>query len=351
MVRRAAISSSGEEPTYYTFVPVEGHLQIPGVRTVSRVGRYDATPSINPAPTAAQFIGVDRETFGSVSYFRNDFASDNLGGLMNRLAMDRSAVLISNDLSASARLRVGDLFATAVKTQAGPTVITLTVAGTFNMFPNDNTKKSKTEFLIGNLDYLFETLGTPVPYDVLLSTEPNIVLDDLIDQAGSQGYYILSGKNARTIIQEGQALPQRQGVFGVLSAGFISASFLTLIGFVLAAMISFRQRAIQLGMLRTVGLSAGQTGTYIVLEQSLLIVLGALAGSGLGVLVSRMFIPFMQVGGNVAGNALPFDIRIAWSDIAYIYAALGLALLGALGFMLWSLRRMKAFEAVKLGAM
>ena len=39
------------------------------------------------------------------------------------------------------------------------------------------------------------------------------------------------------------------------------------------------------------------------------------------------------------------------ATIAYIYAALGLALLFALGFMLWSLRRMKAFEVVKLGAM
>lgn len=342
--------SSSDEPTYYTFVPVDGHLQIPGVKAVSRIGRYDATPNVSPAPLATQFIGVDRETIGRVLYFRADFSDEQLGALMNRLAMDRSAVLVSRDLAAASRLRVGDSLAASVKTLAGSTVLTMTVAGTFNNFPNDNTKKSKTEYLIGNLDYLFETLGTPVPYDVLLATDSNIVLDDLIDAAGSQGYYILSGKNARAMILEGQALPQRQGVFGVLSAGFISASFLTLIGFVLAAMISFRQRAIQLGMLRTVGLSAGQTSTYIVLEQSLLILLGALAGSGLGVLVSRLFIPFMQVGGTIAGNALPFDVRIAWSDIVYIYGALGLALLGALVFMLWSLRRMKAFEAVKLGA-
>lgn len=342
--------SAGEEPTYYTFVPVEGHLEIPGVRAVTRVGRYDAEPRVQPAPVSAQFIGVDRDTFGSVSYFRNDFASSNLGDLLNKLALDRSAVLISSDFAASTRLRVDEPLVTSVKTQAGNTVITLTVAGTFSMFPNDNTKKAKTEFMIGNLDYLFEEMGTPVPYDVLMRTESNIVMDDLIDQAGSLGYFVLSGKSARTIIQDVQALPQRQGVFGVLSAGFIAASLLTLLGFVLAALISFRQRAIQLGMLRTIGLSAEQTGTYIVLEQSMLIVLGALAGSGLGVLVSRLFIPFMQVGGTVVGNALPFDIRIAWSDIVYIYAALGLGLLFALGFMLWSLRRMKAFEAVKLGA-
>jgi putative ABC transport system permease protein len=91
-------------------------------------------------------------------------------------------------------------------------------------------------------------------------------------------------------------------------------------------------------------------GFFIALEQVLLIGLGALAGSLLGVLVSQLFIPFMQVGGSLANTIPPFVVRIAWRDLLLIYASLGVALIVALSIMLVSLRRLKAFEAIKLGA-
>jgi putative ABC transport system permease protein len=136
----------------------------------------------------------------------------------------------------------------------------------------------------------------------------------------------------------------------LLSAGFIAASTLTIIGFVLSALISFRARAIQLGVLRTVGLSAPQLGLYIAFEQVILIGLGTLAGSGLGLLISRLFIPFLQVGGSLITSIPPFAVRIAWNDLVFIYIAIGVALVLALLIMLWLLARLKAFEAIKLGA-
>ena len=347
-----------EEPVYYTFVPVQEHLRIPGVKAASRVGTYRATLKITNAPANAQFIGVDRADFPQSAYFRLDFAQQTLGDLMNILASDSSAVLVSEEFLAKTRLRIGEPLAMSISTiSTNAPVISFTIAGTYRLFPSEvslnNNGDEPPTYFIGNLDYFFENAGTPLPYDVLLSTDtknPESGLDKIVDRAGSLGFLVLAGYDSRAIIKEQQARPERQGVFGLLSAGFISASLLTIIGFVLSALISFRARAIQLGMLRTVGLSAGQMGTFIVLEQVILIGLGALAGSGLGYLVSRLFIPFMQVGGSMAANVPPFIVRIAWENLALIYGALAIALFIALTIMMLLLRRLKAFEAIKLGA-
>lgn len=338
------------EPQYYTFVPVQEHLRIPGVRSVARVGSYDAEPRVRGAIEDSKFIGVDRVDFQNTAFFRDDFATQPLGALMNALALDPAALLVPPDFLVRNSLRVGeDVLMSIDSVGVGRTPITFTVAGTFELFPHD-ARDGGEELFVGNLDYFFESAGTALPYDVLVAVEPGATLDGVVDAAGTLGFLVINGEDSRQIVRLAQAQPERRGMFGLLSAGFIAASLLTIIGFVLSAVITFRSRRIQLGMLRTVGLSAWQMAGFVALEQVLLIGLGALAGSALGVVVSQLFIPFMQVGGSLASTVPPFIVRIAWRDLMLIYASLGVALVVALTIMLASLRRLKAFEAIKLGA-
>ena len=274
-----------------------------------------------------------------------------LGNMMNLLAQDRSAVLVPQAFLSQNRLRIGEPLHMNVATLVGSVPVTLTIAGTYNLWPYDYTliKKDATLF-IGNLDWFFEQAGTELPYDVLLTTDAHLAERATRERATPLGYNVVKINNARDLVDAAQALPERQGLFGLLSAGFIAASMLTIVGFVLSALISFRARAIQLGMLRTVGLSAAQMGTYIAFEQLILIGLGTIGGSSLGLLISQLFIPFLQVGGSLVTSIPPFVVRIAWNDLLYIYIAIGAALIFALLIMLGLLRRLKAFEAIKLGA-
>lgn len=339
-----------EEPLYYTFVPVSEHLRIPGVKAAARVGEYMVQPQARNVAEKNALIGVDRVDFQQTAYFRDDFSPQPLGSLMNTLASNPSALLVQRNFLAQNNLRIGEPLVLNVNAGALPShPISFTIAGTFDMFPHANPEEQRDLF-VGNLDYIFENLGTAVQYDVLLAVAPDTDLNKIVDQAGSLGFLVVNGDDTGAAIREAQVQPERRGLFGLLSAGFIAASLLTMVGFVLSAVITFRSRRIQLGMLRTVGLSAWQMGFFIALEQVLLIGLGALAGSLLGVLVSQLFIPFMQVGGSLANTIPPFVVRIAWRDLLLIYASLALALLVALVIMLASLRRLKAFEAIKLGA-
>jgi putative ABC transport system permease protein len=151
------------------------------------------------------------------------------------------------------------------------------------------------------------------------------------------------------LIDEAQLQPERQGVFGLLSVGFMAAAFLTVLGFLIYSFVSFTQRYIELGVLRAIGLSVGQMAVFLVAEQLTLVATGAVAGTGLGVLVSRLFIPFFQVQSGSHPFIPPFVVQIAWQEIFYIYAVFGAMFVLAVMALLISLRRMRVFEAIKLG--
>jgi putative ABC transport system permease protein len=150
-------------------------------------------------------------------------------------------------------------------------------------------------------------------------------------------------------IAEEQQRPERQGLFGLLSVGFISAALLTVVGFLLYAMFSFRRRVVELGVLRALGLSTRQMTAFLSWELALLIGLGAAVGTALGVGCSRLFIPYLQVGSSGVAQIPPFVVQIAWPAIVRIYALFGLLFLAALAGLVALLLRMKIFQAVKLG--
>ncbi len=134
-------------------------------------------------------------------------------------------------------------------------------------------------------------------------------------------------------------------MFGLLSIGFAAAAGLTVLGFLVFSVVSFRRRFIELGMLRAVGLSAGQMAAFLAGEQALIILAGGILGTGLGAWASQLFIPFLQIGPQTP----PFIVRIAWNDLLVIYAIFGAMLAVAVVVLIALLVRMRLFEAIKLG--
>lgn len=122
---------------------------------------------------------------------------------------------------------------------------------------------------------------------------------------------VVSAESARGIIAEEQLRPERQGVFGLLSVGFVAAAALTVLGFLVYAIVSFQRRFIELGMLRAIGLSVGQMSAYLSAEQAFIVISGMGLGTLIGVAASTLFIPFLQVGLGSAAQVPPFIVKIA----------------------------------------
>jgi putative ABC transport system permease protein len=179
----------------------------------------------------------------------------------------------------------------------------------------------------------------------------------LLDPAATRAQVVENGLNtlvddwtaASVQITTEQRRPERQGLFGLLSVGFGASALLTVLGFLLYALFSFRRRFIEMGMLRAIGLSATQLRALLASELVFLILIGLAVGTALGIAVSQWFIPFLQLGTATTAHYPPFIVEIAWPAIVQIYVLFGLLFLAAFGGLAALLMRMKIFQAVKLG--
>ncbi len=337
-----------QEGPRWLFLPVSEHLRVPGVRAATRVGDYRATSNIGGRQQVGRLLGVDRIDFPAVAFWRADFAwNQPLAGLMNLLAVDRANLLVSQDFMARNGLAVGDPLRLTVSIAGETQAIEFTVAGPLGLFPTLYPQDGP--FFVANLDYVYESMGGTFPYDVWLATDSAVPGDQVVTDVRGLKLVVASASDARATIAAEQTRPERQGLFGLLSVGFLAAAALTVLGFLVYAIVSFQRRFIELGMLRAVGLSVAQMAGYLAGEQALLILAGGGLGTALGVWASSLFIPYLQVGADKTARVPPFVVQIAWDQLWTIYAVFGAMFVIAVAVLVALLVRMKVFEAVKLG--
>ncbi len=341
---------AGNSADSWHFLPVSEYLKVEGVDSVVRLGTYSARAFYGDKSSEGTFFGVDRLDFPKVVFWRDDFAAESLGSLMNRLAMDRAGVLVPNSFLRQSGLKVGDPILLRVYTFGKSNAIHLNIVGSFDYFPTWYPQNGP--LFVGNLSYFFKRIHEDYPYRVLLSVKDGV---DPVSIGRNRlpglapGAQYANWDTPALEIAATQAQPERQGLFGFLFIGFAAAALLSALAFLLYVLFSFRQRFIELGALRAAGLSMRQMSGYMAWELTFLILLGVSIGTGFGVLASKLFIPFLQIGSKLSALVPPFKVLIAWPVIFQTYWMLA-ALFGVtLVILLASLRRMKIFMAVKLG--
>ncbi len=341
-------NSDTSKEARWLFLPVTEHLTVDGVQAAARVGDYSATANIGDSQQVGRILGIDRIDFAKVAYFRPDFAgNESLGGVLNRLAVARNMILVNRSFMEQNSLQVGDPLIMSVEAGGKVAQMEFVIAAPLDYFPTLYTQDGP--FFVAHLDYLYEQLGGQFPYNVWIAKEPGQTGSEVVQGVRALGLNVVSAEDAQEKIRLEQGRPERQGLFGLLSVGFSAAALLTVLGFAIFAVVSFQRRYIELGMLRAIGLSMGQMALYLAGEQITIILTGMGLGTALGYSASVLFIPFFQVGRSAKALVPPFVVQIAWDQISIIYAIFGVVFVLAVAILLLLLRRMKVFEAIKLG--
>jgi putative ABC transport system permease protein len=339
---------TSEDEPLWLFLPVSEHLDVAGVEAAARVGDYSATANIGGRQQAGQILGIDRVDFPGVAFFRSDFAyNESLGELMNRLAVASDGILVSSSFLTQQGLTVGDPLRLTVGVAGDYAEVSFTIVGSLGLFPTLYPQDGP--FFVANLDHIHNALGGTYPYDVWLATDAAADSDTVVEGVRDLGLVVVTARDARETIAAEQTRPERQGLFGLLSVGFIAAAMLTVIGFLVYAVVSFQRRFIELGMLRAIGLSTRQMATFLAGELAVLILTGVILGAGLGVWASTLFIPYFQVGSDKTALVPPFVVQVAWQQLGVILVIFGAMFVVAVAVLAVLLSRMKVFEAVKLG--
>ncbi len=305
-------------------------LQIPGVLGATRVGNYARAEMYLTArdKVRCRYIAIDRLTYPEVAWFREDFAKEPLGGLMNRLALTSEAILVPDGFLEENHLQIGDQVPMLVVIDYDLKIRSIfVIAGTYKYFP---TVYDQDEIvIIGNLDYLTFFLGVTAPHDILLrvkdSADGKEVLKSVQGNLGIPS--IVHDQDARAMINEEQSKFERVGVFGTLTVGFLAAVVMAAMGLLIYTYASLRERLQRFTILRAIGLLHRQIMGQVVMEYTFLTAYGAAAGAIIGIAASMLFVPFFRVTGGESGVVplpplIPVIARDRVEQVAIVFVSI-----------------------------
>ena len=280
--------------------------------------------------------------YAGVGWLRSDLAPHHLYDYLNLLIQVPEGVLVSGSAAKAAGLRSGDW----ISVRIGNEDVDFMIVGTLEYWPT--IVDAAMPFAVANLDYIQQST-TLQPYEVWLRVTPEFRLQTAVDLLREQGIWVINIKDLNRELVEGRREPQRMGLYGMLSLGFIVSVVITVMGYFLYTLLSLHSRMLQFGILRTIGLSLWQLIAMLSLEQLLSVGLGVLLGLSIGQLTSRLYLPFIQYRADVGADFIPFIVVTEGTDTWKIVGVLGLVLMAALIVLAVLLSRMRLHQAVKLG--
>jgi len=329
--------------TGYHLPPVEDLLALDGVAAVSRIGRYPARLVAGTQPITGAVVGVDRAALAAVARFRVDYATEPLSILLNKLAGERTGLIVSRQTADTYHLEPGQEVTLQLQALDTWYDARVRIIDVIDYFPT--LDPAAGFFAITNLDPLFELAGTALPHDFWLRLAPGTGPDHVLAQLRARQFPVLGWSAPATALAAARAEPARRGVLGFLSVGFVASVVLTLIASIVQSAAAFRSQATQLGALRAIGLSERSVGLYVILSQGLAALGGIAGGTSIGVLTTLLFLPLLDFSGGLP----PYLVRVAWDDIVAVYAVFAGVLLAVTLLTTLLLSRTRVATIIRLG--
>ena len=345
-------SSGGSGPVMDgtgTWIPTVAEFEeLPGVTAAARVGNYNAELEVTGGEVLRlNFLAVDRVDFARVAWFRDDFADDSLGGLMNRLALSPNSILVPQAVMGPLNWREGDEVNLQVSMVRGHSVQDqFVIAGSYDQFA---TIYHQPWTVIGNMDHVFALAGTDFTHNIWLGVDESVEAIELKQAIRRMGIEPTRWRHVPTRIIEEQARMERVGIFGTLSVGFLAAAIMGFLALLVHSYASLQDRMFQFGVLRAVGVMRSQIIGQITIEYIFLTSYGTIAGAVIGSLCSILFSPFFRVTAAVRNPLPPLVPLIAENEIAVLAAVFAAAIVLVEVSVTFQALTRRLFDALRMG--
>jgi putative ABC transport system permease protein len=329
--------------------PFEPYMKLPGVRLATKVAQGPVTV-ILPGQRVVNinYMGIVPEEFGRTAWVRNDLFPIHWFHYLNAIAGTPQGALISENLRQTFDLKFGDIVTMKWDEKNTLNVIIL---GTFKYWPSwfPVDKEGKDQFLmVTNLNYLFGFTGVK-PYNVWIDRDPSVPLKELYTEIREQKLPVVKVIDTAGDVSRQKEDPVLQGINGVFSLGFIICIIICATGFFLYWLFSLKERTLQLGILRAMGLSQREITIMLLTEQFILIGTSFTAGILTGGLASRLFVPLLQLADAATLQIPPFQVFVEPADIIRLLVlCLVLFSAGAL-FFVRLIHTMQISRSLKMG--
>ncbi len=213
-------------------------------------------------------------------------------------------------------------------------------------------------FVITNVDRVITTrnlvLGRATRYypnEVWLQvTDDEEQRAAVIDVLNSGGYRAHTLYDQTEMLSELKADPLiAAGWGGVLLIAFIGVTLVSGLGFVVYAYLSARGRQLEFAILRTIGFSLRQIISLVCLEQLFAIGAGMGIGTFIGLKLSTIMMPFLQLTESGQRVVPPFTPVTDWSTIGIAYIILIVAFIITISLVVLFFRRVALHRTLRMG--
>lgn len=353
----ASSTTTEESSLRYVEPEYEGYTLLPQAASVTKVlNDADITLSLPSSGMlkGVRLMGINTKEFGNTAWFDESLLPTHWYHYLNAISQNAEAVLVSENFEEYG-YKLGDVLNyrnSAGKSTRGVIYGFVPYWPTYNAVVSqkgtDNVYRETNSYLIvAHLSQVQSAFGI-TPYQVWIKTqdESTQFIYDYIEQTDKK-LRVFNDTTASIIEMKNK--PVFQGTNGILTVGFIVVLMLCTVGFLIYWVLSIRQRALQMGILRAMGMSMREIISMLVNEQVWISGLSIAAGVGIGIAAAQLYMPIMQIAYAASDQMVPLSVVISGADCARLLAIVALVMVVCLCVLGVIVSRMKIVKALKLG--
>ena len=232
-------------------------------------------------------------------------------------------------------------------------IVPVTIAEVVDFFPTLNP--FERGFMVLSLPALQDRVNAPEagtdwqPTEIWVSTDLQGSAREAFirDAEANLG---LRSTDSVALLQSFEADPLiAAGWRGALNIAFFAVVFATLLGFGVYAYAQAQQRRVEFALLRGMGISRLGLAAVICIEQLIVVALGLGLGSWIGVQLTSILMPFLDLTEEGSRVLPPFVAEVNWTAISVTYSVIGAVVLGATLGLVGFFSRFGIQRALRIG--
>jgi len=299
-----------------------------------------------------KLMAITPEEFGNVIWYRDDLYDYHINHYLNLMARYPEGVIITKKMAEGLEVVPGDMLYVRYdgKDIDVPLLATVDYWPSYNRYGNidEDGSGDELELCIIHYDTLRASIGE-IKTSVWISKEDGVLDSEFNDYIRDNDIILLNAIYADYEVSEMKKDPMLHGMNGILTLDFLVTMIICGAGFIIFWILSIRQRVLQFGIFRAMGLKKRELISIIIWEQILISALAIIMGILIGGLTSELFVPLFQIVDTAAERVIPFVTAYERQDYIRIYALVVAMLVVGIGAIARFTTKIKMDQAVKLG--
>ena len=366
-----------DEPDFGKYESLKNEGICDGVTRVLEDERVDISAG-SGSVSDAYLMAINTKEFGETAKLQsgqNDDINDaHWFNYLNELAKEPDGVIISSNLAKALGLKVGDSLNYSryvpeavdddqiyASENAKVCAIVKGFPGyeryTYETDADKNVTEQEKYLIVANYATVVEKFGM-TPYSVWMNLSKGKTVDDIVGYLGGEN----SGDNdiktteiykkltsAQQLIEENKNSATVQITNGMFTLSFILSLIVCSVGFLLYWVMTLKQRELQFGIYRAMGMRMREVKAMLLNEQIFLSFLPLLAGAGIGIAATAMFVRLISIIYLPQKHNIGVNVYIYPSDMLELAGVLFVAVAVCYVVISRLLKSMKIAQALRLG--